>query len=112
MSVKMRRHVEREIVTAAIRGLLDAGHDLSVFDTEEFQILNSRDADAVLAAMMGADEEWLYADSRPVNEARRECFGWVRFIYGNDGWDVINDYTTNLEDALKPANERAEFWSA
>jgi hypothetical protein len=24
-------------------------------------------------------------------------FGWVRFIYGNGGWDVINDYTTNLE---------------
>ncbi len=27
--------------------------------------------------------------------------GWVRFIYGNDGWDVISDYTTNLEPVMK-----------
>jgi len=25
--------------------------------------------------------------------------------YGNDGWDVISDYTTNLEDTLAPLNK-------
>src|SRR5262245_19344559 len=110
MSVKMRQHVEREIADAAIKGLLAAGHDLSVNDTEEWSILNSRDAAAVLAAMFQADEEWLCVDVKPANTAKRDCYGWVRFIYGNDGWDVINDYSTNLEGPLTAANALAKFW--
>lgn len=27
---------------------------------------------------------------------------FVRFIYGNSGWDVVNDYGMSLEDVLKP----------
>jgi hypothetical protein len=38
----------------------------------------------------------------------RRSFGWVRFIYGNDGWDVINDYTTNLEPVIAGVNALAE----
>lgn len=34
--------------------------------------------------------------------------GWVRMIYGNDGWDVMADYTTNLEDVLTDANKLAD----
>jgi hypothetical protein len=34
--------------------------------------------------------------------------GWVLFIYGNDGWDVISDYTCNLEPIMGPANELSE----
>jgi hypothetical protein len=30
--------------------------------------------------------------------------GWVRFIYGNDGWDVMNDYSTVLEPYLIKTN--------
>ena len=25
-------------------------------------------------------------------------------VYGNDGWDVVNDYTVNLESVMKRAN--------
>jgi hypothetical protein len=32
----------------------------------------------------------------------------VRFVYGNDGYDVINDYTVDLEDVLKSVNEYAD----
>ncbi len=24
--------------------------------------------------------------------------GWVYLVYGNDGYDVVNDYTTNLDE--------------
>jgi len=34
--------------------------------------------------------------------------GWVYFVYGNDGWDVVSDYTTNLEAVLKGSGELAE----
>jgi hypothetical protein len=31
--------------------------------------------------------------------------GWMRFIYGNDGWDVLADYTVNLEPLMPAVNE-------
>jgi hypothetical protein len=34
--------------------------------------------------------------------------GWVFFVYGNNGPDVINDYTTNLEPALVKTNALAD----
>jgi hypothetical protein len=33
---------------------------------------------------------------------------WVRFVYGNDGWDVINDYSMALETIIEPITEEAE----
>jgi hypothetical protein len=37
-----------------------------------------------------------------------EQIGWVFFVYGNDGWDVVNDYTTNLEFIMQCANKIAD----
>ena len=37
-----------------------------------------------------------------------DCEGWVRFVFGNSGYDVINDYSTNLEKFLKPVFEIAD----
>jgi hypothetical protein len=31
-------------------------------------------------------------------ENRINSIGWVYCVFGNDGWDVISDYTTNLDD--------------
>lgn len=37
--------------------------------------------------------------------------GWVYVVMGNDGWDVISDYTTNLEPLMSGANRLAEKYS-
>lgn len=94
MSVKMRQIVEKEIVTAVVAALLKAGFILAVDngdnDGREYEIV-SDDAVRIMNAMFQTDEEYLYAmkDHAPV--------GWVYLVYGNDGWDVLSDYTTNLE---------------
>lgn len=100
MSVKMRQIVEREIYTAVITELLKAGFSLSIDNgdnsgtpDQRYEIENSTDKAAILKAMYLTDEDMLYARSNRVN-------GWVRFIYGNDGWDVINDYSVNLEEYI------------
>jgi hypothetical protein len=90
MSVKMRQLVEREIATAVVDSLLAAGFALSVENGDD-EIFASGDAATILAAMFLTDDERLYA------EKGGKDFGWVYFVYGNDGWDVINDYTVNLE---------------
>ena len=95
MSVKMRQIVEREIATSVVKTLLKAGFALSVDNGDnngdEFEIANSRSKKTVLEKMFQTDEERVYA----IKDGK--LFGWVYFVYGNDGWDVISDYTVNLE---------------
>jgi hypothetical protein len=38
--------------------------------------------------------------------------GWILFVYGNGGWDVISDYTTNLDAVLKPVLDYADTLEA
>jgi hypothetical protein len=108
-SVKMRQKVEREIAEATVDALLKAGYLLGVNDGEETTLHHSRSKDAVLAHMFTTDEDWLlvYEDADqddPLNvepgTADDKADWWVRFVYGNDGWDVISDYCTALEDVI------------
>ncbi len=108
MSVKMRQEVERKIARAAADGILSAGFKIIVNDGEEDVTGHLESTDDVLKAMFTTDEDYMVVVTRgdfPIQ------FGWVRFIYGNDGWDVINDYSVSLKKYLAKANEIAESYS-
>jgi hypothetical protein len=45
--------------------------------------------------LVNCDDDWLIAYKDGAK------FGWARFVYGNDGWDVISDYSVNLERYMK-----------
>lgn len=100
MSVKMRQEVERKIVESVLDALLAAGFQISIDNSDnsgkEYEIERSTDKKAILKAMFLTDDEYLFVDKVSVKEVQ-ENFGWVWFVYGNDGWDVISDYTVNLE---------------
>ena len=99
-----RIEVEQDIVTRAVDALLNAGYRLATNDGESVRPDTPTDDRAViLHELMDVDDEWLgvYRNG-PFNGPPD---GWVRFVYGNDGWDVINDYTVNLEAALQPVND-------
>ncbi|EGJ6041353.1 hypothetical protein OR449_002329 [Salmonella enterica subsp. enterica serovar Montevideo] len=104
MNVETRQRIERRIAQAAAKGLIAAGYKVAVFDGEEVALQATDNVRAVVGAMFSTDEDYLFV--HPADGGER--IGWVRFIYGNDGWDVINDYTTNLEDCLQAANELAD----
>jgi hypothetical protein len=97
-----RQEFEKKIARKVIDDALAAGYTLDVHDSEEWALRNSFDADAIMAAMFSTD-----ADSLHFRKGG-ELIGWVWFIYGNSGWDVISDYTVNLEDLLKGAHALAE----
>lgn len=99
--------MEREIIKAAIKGLLDAGYKISVFDSEETVLEPTSDGDAVFAELYATDCEYLITHRQD-----GQACGHVFLVYGNDGYDVISDYTTNLEVALKAANELGEKYDA
>lgn len=100
MSVKMRQEVERKIAAALVKSARAAGYTISV-DNGEDETYKMSSAKAVLAAMFTTDEDRLFM----WNPANGKCVGWVYFVYGNDGWDVISDYTTNLEPIMAEANK-------
>lgn len=103
MKVELRQVIERAIAREAIKGLLADDFKISVFDGEQTTLKDSTDAAAIEAAMFTTDEDQLLASHQNVDEK-----GWVLFIYGNDGHDVIADHTTNLEMSLKGAAELAD----
>lgn len=100
MSVKMRQEVERKIATALVEESLRVGYAVSVDNGEE-ETKPMRRASTILKAMFQTDEDRLYMYT-PGSDTR---IGWVYFVYGNDGWDVISDYTTNLEPLMVEANK-------
>ena len=100
MNVKVRQNIERMIAHQVIDSLLEAGYLLGVNDGEETTVHNSRDAKAVKAALMTTDEDYIFVYIKGDDKKDVRPQYWVRLIYGNDGWDVINDYHVHLEPAI------------
>ena len=102
LSLEERKAVEKRIASAVIRSGLNAGYAITVNDGEGMPVKRSADHDEILAAMFSVDEEHLEFSK----DGKR--VGWVFFVYGNDGWDVICDHTVNLSDILDDANRIAD----
>ncbi len=95
--------IEHQIVTQIITDVLKAGYRITVDNGEDDVIRSSTDADAVLAALNSTDE-----DTLNLSRDNNVYLAWVHLVYGNDGHDVINDYTVNLEPVLIEANALAD----
>jgi hypothetical protein len=95
--------IETQIIQATVNALRAHGYLLGVNDGEVTTIKRSVDVREVLRAMRTTDEDYLLVYS----SMTRARIGWVRFIYGNgnDGLDVISDYTVNLEPIMVKITE-------
>jgi hypothetical protein len=105
LTVEQRQAVERKIVIAVIKDLLDAGYDIVVNDGDEEVTEKTKDQTEILDAMFSTDEDYLLAYLPGMDVVA----GWVRFIYGNDGPDVINDYALSLDHVLATSLNLAEL---
>lgn len=100
--------IEAEIMQRVIDDAIAAGYALTVHDGGGNTVTASRDREAVFKALRTTDEDFLKL-SRDDQD-----FGWAMFVYGNDGWDVIADYTTNLDAIVKGAEaiaDRLQSWA-
>ena len=112
MSVKMRQLVENEIIGRFVNDALAAGYRLAVsldrgYDIDEM-LLGSTDWNKIMEEAKAGDDCHIFVQpgtGPTTKNGRIVCKGWVYLVFGNDGWDVISDYTTNLEPLLKGANE-------
>lgn len=109
MSVKMRQRVERIIARRLVMDAIRAGYALNVNNGGEDDELKepSTSVREVMAAMMGADDDRVHVYVKSDSSVWIH-FGWVWFVYGNDGYDVISDYTVNLEPIMTGADALAD----
>ena len=103
-NVKMRIAVEKAIAERIVDDALAQGYTVSVNDSEVWTLNNSTDKAAIMAAMFTSDADQLSFGMYGTDQ------GWVYLVYGNDGYDVISDYSSNQRTSaiLEGANALAE----
>jgi hypothetical protein len=104
---KRIRH-EGRIAESLVAAALAAGYTVSVYDSEEWTVKRSSDAATIIAALFSTDEDQLV-----MRDSERRKVAWFQLTYGNDGFDVIGDYSANdaaesLYAATNAARAKAE----
>ena len=100
MNLKTRIAIEQKIVRRVVKDALAAGYNVSVYDGEEWTVKRSGSYTKIRDALFSTDEDTIRLRDKDGND-----LGVIRFIYGNDGYDVIADYSVSLEEFMKGANE-------
>lgn len=99
-AVKARGRMEASIVLRLLETLIAAGYSLAVDDG---------DGDAQAGTVEKLAEIVFSVDSALVEVSEgRKWLGTVSLVLGNDGYDVIADYHTTLESALRNVNDYAD----
>lgn len=100
MTPDQRQTIERRVVTRTVEALLDAGYALNVNNGGDDHELPDYTTDraVILDALFATGTDRIYA------QQHGRVRDWVYCVYGNDGWDVIADYTTTLDTVLAPIN--------
>ena len=102
MNIQTRIKIETRIVSRVVKDALRAGYTLSLCDGEVWTVKRSTQYRAIMSAIMTTDEDLIRLRDKDGNN-----LGTVYFVYGNDGFDVIADYSVSLEEFLTGANEYA-----
>lgn len=107
MDAKTRNDIEKRIFEHCVKELLESPRmfSLHLSDGEEIVVEDSRDAKEIVEAAFSTDGDDLYVTYTSEGKKGR---GYIRFIYGNSGWDVINDYSVWLEPHIEETLALAE----
>lgn len=100
--------IELKIATKVIADILAAGYSITIAynDGDSDTIKQSTNATAILTELHQCDVEWLLV--YPKNSNRHDYLGWVEFVYGNDGHDLIANYTNSVDWLLDGAEALAQ----
>jgi len=103
-SLIKRIEMEGKVARKTVDALLDAGFTIGVNDGEETVLKHSTSVNAIMGALFSTDSDYVIA----YNATTQKRVGAVHLVYGNEGHDLISDYSTSLEAALKTAEAYAD----
>jgi len=109
MNIETRQMIERGIAKRVVRSAIALGYTVSLWDGGEYTVKRSSKLSEIVGAMFTVDEE-----SLEIRDSEGGLIGTVWMVYGNDGFDAINDFTATetMEKLLSDATtyaEHAEF---
>lgn len=104
--LQRRIAMEKEIFGRVVDAGVKAGFKLRLHNGDDWTGPKTDNRKQLKEDCFQTDEDKLFF-YKPDQE-KGTYYGWVYFVYGNDGHDVISDYTTNLESVLKPVNDYAD----
>jgi hypothetical protein len=112
-SVMRRQKIERRVVSQLVTDLLDAGFVLSVCqgDNRDEPCPPTIEKKEIMLKLGECDDDRLFVYSADADDhayRTHAVTGWVYLVYGNDGWDVIANYTGNLEKHMTLTNALVE----
>jgi len=102
--------MERRIVRATVKDLLDAGYLVQASHERGYDDVHkpSYSLLEIMRNLMVCDAEWLMVyDPRQLTKRSTKASAAVTLVYGN-GWDVVSDYYMSLEPALRKSIALAE----
>lgn len=113
-NLAIRRAIEKQITECVIDTLLAAGYTVRVrADGPGFEPATTRDE--LLATCMDLDEAHLIVEREETTAADpelkiepRKVRRMVVLVYGNDGYDLVADYSASLEATLAPVHALAD----
>lgn len=107
MTNTIRHEIELKVVEAFLADVFRVGFTVNVHNGGDREELPepTGDRELVLRAMFQTGEDRLnvYRQGRHL--------GHVLFIYGNEGWDVISDYSLSLQPLMASAERVADHYS-
>lgn len=96
-----RAKMELQIVRQVLADLHEAHYTIEVFDGDE-HIADLTDYQ-IVDMLFNLDEAHLFV--RKLHQSKSE---FVFFVFGNEGWNVVSDYSTGLEEVLKKSELLAD----
>ena len=90
--VKSRIALEKEILSMIVADALAQGYKITIDNGGDEDSPFMADFETVMAETMHTDQEALH-----FYDAQDVYRGSVILVYGNDGFDVIHDYSNNAE---------------
>jgi hypothetical protein len=93
------RRIDKEISTKLVDALLADGYTITCdLRDDECEFIRSVDRDRILEHMWDVEEVEMYV-------YKWKYRGWLRLIFGESGWDLIQDYSDELGYLIDPIVE-------
>lgn len=118
VAIRQRILIERAVIRRAVQDILaaDSGaYCVSVYDGEAYPVKSSRDLAEIMANVGECDDEYLMVrHTRDADGKVGAKVGQINLIYGNDGWDVVSDYTASplIDGMLAESSRLADILSS
>jgi hypothetical protein len=85
-----RMRMEKRMASGLVKACLNLGFAITIDNGEDKPVVKSTSYRKIMDNLWQCDEEHVL-----IYDEKGKCFGWFYLVFGNDGWDLVADYSAN-----------------